>query len=73
MYDETVILNHVRFATELAKSRLRAKDVAERANVAPVTVSRARNGHPVRISIVERLADVFSIPAADLIAGREGC
>ena len=73
MYAETVKMNHVHFATELARSGLKAAEVAELAGVRPETISRARNGHRVRVSTVERLAEVFEVPAAHLMEGKEVC
>ena len=70
MYAETVKMNHVHFAAELARSGLKAAAVAELAGVRPETISRARNGHKARLSTVEKLAEVFGIPAAHLMEGK---
>ena len=73
MYERTILMNRVHFAAELARSGLKAAEVAELAGVRPETISRARNGHKIRVSTVEKLAGVFEIPATILMEEMEGC
>ena len=60
-------IDRVKLAMEMARQNIKCVQLAQKANVCRLTISKVRNGHPCEYDSARKIAKALGIPVQDII------